>query len=136
MTEGQPTTKGEGTSSSSYTHRIGITIDCPDPDLAAAFWEQFLGYRRRAHPAGSTYVTIECPDYVVGPPHITFQQVPEAKIGKARAHLDLFIERGRPLVQQMIAAGARQVSTTEAGEWTTRVLTDPAGNEFCVIGPD
>ncbi|HET9773272.1 MAG TPA: VOC family protein, partial [Acidimicrobiia bacterium] len=24
----------------------------------------------------------------------------------------------------------------EAGEWTTRVLQDPAGNEFCVIGPD
>jgi hypothetical protein len=29
-----------------------------------------------------------------------------------------------------------QVSRTEAGEWTTRVLQDPAGNEFCVIGPD
>mgnify|MGYP006196473027 CR=1 FL=1 len=24
---------------------------------------------------------------------------------------------------------------TVAGEWTTRVLRDPAGNEFCVIGP-
>ena len=35
-----------------------------------------------------------------------------------------------------LAAGASLVSRTEAGEWTTRVLQDPAGNEFCVIGPD
>ena len=24
--------------------KIGITIDCPDPDHLAGFWEQFLGY--------------------------------------------------------------------------------------------
>jgi hypothetical protein len=36
----------------------------------------------------------------------------------------------------MIAAGATEVHTTPAGEWTTRVLTDPAGNELCLIGPD
>jgi hypothetical protein len=36
----------------------------------------------------------------------------------------------------MIAAGATAVRTVPAQEWTTRVLTDPAGNEFCLIGPD
>jgi hypothetical protein len=36
----------------------------------------------------------------------------------------------------MVAAGATAVNTMPAGEWTTRVLTDPAGNEFCLIGPD
>jgi hypothetical protein len=40
------------------------------------------------------------------------------------------------MVDEMIKAGAASLSTTEAGEWTTRVLQDPAGNEFCVIGPD
>uniref|UniRef100_A8M564 Glyoxalase/bleomycin resistance protein/dioxygenase n=1 Tax=Salinispora arenicola (strain CNS-205) TaxID=391037 RepID=A8M564_SALAI len=117
-------------------HRIGITIDCPDPASAAAFWERFLGYQRRPHAEGSTYVTVDCPEHVAGPPHLTFQQVPEPKTSKARAHLDLFVDHARPLTQQMLAAGAQQVSVTEAGEWTTRVLTDPAGNEFCVIGPD
>jgi hypothetical protein len=43
---------------------------------------------------------------------------------------------GRELVAEMLAAGAAPLSITEAGEWTTRVLLDPAGNEFCVIGPD
>jgi hypothetical protein len=36
----------------------------------------------------------------------------------------------------MVDAGATLLTTTAAGEWTTRVLHDPAGNEFCLIGPD
>lgn len=116
--------------------RIGITIDCADADSLAAFWERVIGYRRRPGPDDSPYVTIERPDGVPGPPHLTFQEVPEPKVGKARMHLDLFVDHARPLVDEMLAAGAREVSTTDAGEWTTRVLLDPAGNELCVIGPD
>jgi hypothetical protein len=116
--------------------RIGITIDCPDPDQLAAFWGRFLGYRRRPGGGGGPYVTIDRPEGAEGPPHVTFQQVPEAKTTKARTHLDLFVEHAAPMVREMIAAGATSLTTTEAGEWTTRVLQDPAGSEFCVIGPD
>jgi hypothetical protein len=116
--------------------RIGITIDCPDPDQLAAFWERFLGYVRRPAAAAGPYVTIDRPDGAEGPTHLTFQRVPEPKVSKARAHLDLFVEHAAPMVVEMIAAGATTLSVTEAGDWTTRVLRDPAGNEFCVIGPD
>lgn len=115
---------------------IGITIDCLDPEQLGAFWERFLGYERRPNDAGGRYVTIDRPDGAEGPPHLTFQRVREPKVSKARAHLDLFVEHARPMVDEMIAAGASSLSITEAGEWTTRVLQDPAGNEFCVIGPD
>ena len=71
-----------------------------------------------------------------GPPLLTFQTVPEPKTSKTRIHLDLFVEHAQPLVDEMRAAGASFVSRAEAGDWTTRVLQDPAGNEFCVIGPD
>ena len=117
--------------------QIGLTVDCPDAEESAAFWERFLGYSRRASTPGGPYVTLEraggSPD---GPPLVTFQTVPEPKTSKARLHLDLFVEQAQPLVDEMRAAGASQVSRTEAGDWTTRVLQDPAGNEFCVIGPD
>lgn len=116
--------------------RIGITIDCPDPEQLASFWERFLGHVRRPGPPGGPYVTIDRAIGSDGPPHLTFQRVPEPKISKSRTHLDLFVEDARPMVTDMIAAGASPVSITEAGEWTTRVLQDPAGNEFCVIGPD
>jgi len=116
--------------------RIGVTIDCADPDTLAVFWERFLGYTRRPGPSGTPYVTIERPAGVEGPPHVTFQQVPEAKASKARSHLDLFVDSAGAMVDEMVAAGASVLSIAPAGEWTTRVLQDPAGNEFCVIGPD
>jgi len=40
------------------------------------------------------------------------------------------------MVSNMIASGATLVEVAEAGDWTTRILQDPAGNEFCVIGPE
>ena len=116
--------------------KIGITIDCTDPDQLAAFWEQFLGYARRPSGGDGQYVTIDRPDGVDGPPHLTFQRVPEAKTTKVRTHLDLFVDHAATIVADMITAGATVLEITEAGEWTTRVLQDPAGNEYCVIGPD
>ena len=117
--------------------QVGITVDCADAAQLASFWERFLGYTRRPANAGSPYVTIERgPDGPDGPPLLTFQTVPEPRRTKARLHLDLFVDHARPLVDEMVAAGASTVARTEAGEWTTRVLQDPAGNEFCVIGPD
>jgi hypothetical protein len=117
--------------------QIGITVDCPDAAQLAVFWERFLGYTRRPGSAAGPYVTIERGDQGTdGPPFVTFQTVPEPKTAKVRLHLDLFVDHARSLVDEMLAAGATSVSHTEAGEWTTRVLQDPAGNEFCVIGPD
>ena len=116
--------------------RIGITIDCPEPEELAAFWERFLGYVRRPTESPGPYVTIDRPQGTEGPPHLVFQKVPEPKVSKARMHLDLFVQHALPMIDEMIKAGASSLSTTEAGEWTTRVLQDPAGNEFCVIGPD
>jgi hypothetical protein len=117
--------------------RIGITVDCADAAQLADFWERFLGYTRRPADAGSAYVTIERgPEGPDGPPLLTFQTVPEPKTSKARIHLDLFVDEAKPLVDEMQAGGASLLSRTDAGEWTTRVLQDPAGNEFCVIGPD
>jgi hypothetical protein len=117
--------------------QVGVTVDCADAAQLASFWERFLGYSRRPGNPGSPYVTIERgDDGPDGPPLLTFQTVPEPKRAKARLHLDLFVDHAQPLVDEMLASGASTVSRTEAGEWTTRVLRDPAGNEFCVIGPD
>jgi len=121
----------------SAPHQIGITVDCSDAGELAEFWERFLGYARRPGAAGGPYVTLERGNGGLdGPPLLTFQTVPEPKTSKSRIHLDLFVEAAQPLVDEMRAAGASLLSRTEAGDWTTRVLQDPAGNEFCVIGPD
>ena len=118
---------------------IGITIDCPDPEAVAAFWQEFLGYERRPdqpHEVGGQYVTLFKPSGVPGLHHVTFQRVPEEKTVKARAHLDVFVPHAGPVMDAMLAAGASAVEVHEMGDMTTRVLLDPAGNEFCLIGPD
>jgi hypothetical protein len=118
------------------TTNIGVTIDCADPASLADFWERFLGYGRRPGRADGPYVTVDRPDGSDGLSHITFQRVPEPKTTKAQLHLDLFVDHAQPQFDEMVEAGATVVRVTEAGEWTTRVLQDPAGNEFCLIGPD
>src|SRR5688572_27609532 len=63
---------------------IGVTMDCPDPEVAATFWETFLDYRRRPARADSPYVTVERPDGSDGLALVTFQRVAEPKTAKAR----------------------------------------------------
>ena len=116
--------------------KIGVTLDCPDPEVVAVFWKKFLGYERRPGKTGGPYVTLDKPEGGSGPAQVAFQRVPEPKTSKSRVHLDLFVEHARPIMEDMIAAGASLLETIEAGEWTTRILQDPAGNEFCLIGPD
>ena len=116
--------------------KVTVVIDVADPEASAGFWEQALGYRRRPSAGDSPYVSIERAGDVDGPPEVTFQRVPEPKEGKVRVHLDLFVDHALPLVSDLTTAGATLVTVQEAGEWTTRVLQDPDGTEFCIVGPD
>jgi len=65
---------------------------------------------------------------------ILFQDVPEAKSGKNRLHIDIHSEAGGldQLVTRLEELGAtrvREVDQGPAGHWW--VLQDPEGNEFC-----
>jgi hypothetical protein len=66
---------------------------------------------------------------------LLFQRVPEAKSGKNRLHIDvhdLDAERA-PAVARLESLGAvlvREVSE-QGGSWA--VMTDPEGNEFCLV---
>lgn len=118
---------------------VGITIDCPDPEALARFWAPFLGYERRAdqpQEEGGHYATLYKPSGLPGIHHVTFQRVPEPKTDKARAHLDLWVEHTAPVIAEMLAAGAAAVEAHDMGDITNHVMLDPAGNEYCVIGPD
>jgi len=115
--------------------RIGITVDCPDPESAAAFWERFVGYERRRDQTGDVYVTLDRVGDADGPPHLTFQRVPEPKTVKARIHLDLFVDHAQPMVDDVVAAGATVVETTAAGEWTTRIPQTPPATSSVSSGP-
>ena len=110
--------------------QVGVTVDCADAAQLAAFWERFLGYARRPGGPGSAYVTIERrDDGPDGPPFVTFQTVPEPKEGKARLHLDLFVDHARPLVDEMLVAGASSVLTDHQPLELARQTPSPASRE-------
>jgi predicted enzyme related to lactoylglutathione lyase len=112
-----------------------IDIDCHDPAAVATFWEQALGWR----------VTYESDDeWVLEPPagtaqdgvapDLLFLRVPDEKVVKNRLHLDLRPDDQGAEVDRLVSLGARHADIGQ-GEHSWVVLSDPEGNEFCVLRP-
>ncbi len=109
---------------------LQITIDCADPDRLADFWAEALGYVR--HGSQGPYRSIVDPGG--RHPELVFQQVVEPKVGKARIHLDVYVDDIAAEVERLTQLGARSPEDgwfeEESERW--RVMEDPEGNEFCV----
>ena len=69
-----------------------------------------------------------------GVPDILFLEVPETKTVKNRVHLDLRPDDQAAEVKRLEGLGARE---TDIGQQdvTWVVMSDPEGNEFCVLRP-
>lgn len=111
------------------------TVDCRDAYALSEWWKQVLGYVDVAddpNEPGHEECMILAPD---GSHRLLFIEVPEAKAGKSRIHLDLRpTDRTRDEeVERLVAIGATQLADrrTAAGGWVT--LADPEGNELCVL---
>ncbi|WP_187977805.1 VOC family protein [Mycetocola sp. JXN-3] len=112
---------------------IGVTLDCVDVRTAAAFWKEALGYEEPyPYVEGSQFHGLRSPGD--GLHHLTFQLVPEPKTVKNRAHLDILTDNLDEEIDRLESIGAR-VSTrhNDEGGYRTAVLTDPLGNEFCLV---
>ena len=110
-----------------------IVIDAHDVERLAEFWCQVLGWSRSddVEPDGA----IEIIDPArTGSVKILIEPVPDQKVTKNRVHLDI-----RPLgvdqpeeLDRLLALGARRVDVGQ-GNQTWIVLSDPEGNEFCLL---
>jgi hypothetical protein len=118
-------------------------VDCADPSTLSRFWAAALGYRVLEEsadlveigPGGRTDAQL-VEDFRSGPavPSLVFIRVPESKSVKNRLHLDLSpIDSDRDSeVSRLTELGARLTDLAPAGSsWV--VMTDPEGNEFCVL---
>jgi len=66
---------------------------------------------------------------------IALQRVPEPKRGKNRVHLDIEVDDLDAVTEHIEALGGRRASPEDVSEhgYNWRVMTDPEGNEFCLI---
>ena len=108
-----------------------VCIDAVDVDLVAGFWAEALGWRRVTDEDGD--VVLRDPSGVAGI-EVLVLGVPEPKTVKNRLHLDI-----RPLgttqadeLERLLALGATPADVGQ-GETTWVVLSDPEGNEFCLL---
>lgn len=140
-----------------------LTVDANNPALLAAFWARALGYQPvpPAEPETTWNRLYRArlgqeaafEDRIFDPaglrPPLWFQQVPEAKAGKNRLHLDLYptgrdialaLERRVEIVEaavaELVALGGsveQRVRQDDPGDPVYFVVMhDPEGNEFCV----
>ena len=112
-------------------------IDAHDPRAQAAWWAQVL----------DDFVPDDDPDDDDDPDEtglrgpggrwLLFLRVPESKTVKNRMHMCLVpVDRTRDEeVERLLALGASLVDDRRNGDRGWVVLTDPEGNEFCVLAP-
>ena len=113
-----------------------VCIDTADPAGLATFWESALGWRRTYEQ--DDQVVLEPPagspeDGIV--PDLLFLRVPEDKAAKNRLHFDLRPQDQAAEVARLEALGARRADVGQKADVSWVVMSDPAGNEFCVLRP-
>ena len=65
--------------------KLGLVLDCADPQRLAEFWSAALGYTTLG--AAGNYVLLV--DKAGHQPKLLLQHVPEAKVAKNRMHFDI-----------------------------------------------
>lgn len=104
-------------------------IDSGDPGALGRWWRDALGW---------VVVNDDPEEFEIRPhtdrtPGLLFVRVPDGKSVKNRLHLDFRPDDRDVEVDRLIGLGAARADVGQ-GEQSWVVLTDPEGNEFCVLG--
>ena len=112
------------------TAKLGLVLDCADPDRLAEFWSAAIGYTTLGG-AGSYVMLV---DEAGQQPKLLLQRVSEPKVGKNRMHLDIETPDIEAEAARLVALGATRVSDDTMSEHGTTwiLMADPEANEFCV----
>jgi len=108
-----------------------VTLDCRDTAVVSSFWAALFGVEASPTQPDGWYTL---GPMVKGGPLINFQPVPEKKQGKARMHLDVWVDdldRAISLVERLGGRDTGERHKYESG--TVEVMADPEGNEFCLV---
>lgn len=105
-----------------------IIIPSPDPVALGRWWRQALGWTV----VDDGPEVFEIQPEVDRLPGILFVPTQQPKLGQNRLHIDLRPDDQGAEVERLIGLGASHVDVGQ-GDPSWVVLTDPEGNEFCVL---
>ncbi|WP_026341869.1 VOC family protein [Actinomadura atramentaria] len=108
-----------------------VVVDCADPRAMARFWDAAIDWT--THETTDDRAVLRSAAGVG--PYLEFRRVPEGGAVSTRVHLDVMPYAGDDQaaeVARLEALGATSVDIGQ-GDVSWKVLTDPEGNEFCVL---
>jgi predicted enzyme related to lactoylglutathione lyase len=109
--------------------RIGeIVMDVHDLDRCRLFWSALLGVGIKSENA--RYLVLEPQPGGIG---LILQHVPEKKWNKNRVHLDLRVKDFDAALIRVQELGGHFATEVIDPEERFLVVTDPEGNEFCLV---
>lgn len=113
-------------------HVSATVINVTDLNRAIAFWTAALGYE--VDHANEDWATLTDPQKRYG--DVALQLTDKPKSGLNRLHLDLHADDQLAEVARLESLGADRPAWHYEPAEDFIVMTDPDGNEFCVIDPN
>ena len=111
---------------------LAVAFDAGEPARLASFWAAVLG-RRIVDEVGGALLPGDTTQ--VG---LRFTPAATERSGRNRLHLHLTsssLDHQRRTIDTVLALGGRHLDVGQRPEEDHIVMSDPGGNEFCVIGP-
>ncbi|MFH8607440.1 VOC family protein [Streptomyces sp. NPDC018029] len=113
-----------------------LVLDAADPERLAVFWSEVLGYVELGREDDGS-IEIGPPGTGFGGPQPTLVLSPSSapRAGKLPLHIDVSAtDRDQHAeLERLLALGAKPADVGQTGAESWHVLTDPEGNEFCLL---
>ena len=105
-----------------------IVVDVNDLEICSRFWTQVLGADILYQDA--SYIRIGRQGQR---PTLLLQKIADKHSRKNRMHIDLDVANLDAAVRRVQALGGRQLKVINEYGMTWAVMSDPDGNEFCLV---
>jgi Glyoxalase-like domain len=110
-----------------------VVFDCTKPEAIAPFWSAATGWPALGRDDEGVWLR----DPATNGPYLDLHQVAEPKSAKLRVHIDIApypTDNQATELDRLLPLGATPIDITQ-GPVTWHVLTDPEGNELCLLTP-
>jgi predicted enzyme related to lactoylglutathione lyase len=111
-----------------------VVLDSADPDTIAAFWAAAAGWPVLGHDDNHVWLR----DTTANGPYLDIRRNDDPKTTKLRLHLDVAPypdDDHAAEVDRLRAVGATDLDIGQGDDVSWVVLSDPQGNELCVLTP-
>jgi predicted enzyme related to lactoylglutathione lyase len=106
-----------------------VVFSTSDPEKLCEFWAALTGYEPRA--LFGEYLGLRDPSG--RGPNLTFQPSDVDDLGSGRCHVNFYADDPDGVAERALQLGGDFVRRVSEGDIRWVVLTDPDGNEFCVV---